>query len=187
MFNNRFYIYFLSIIATGLVVYFISVLGWYPIALVDSNWIMASSLKKHSDASLQYYKAALGGGVLPQGIDQEFRRAALDQLIEDALIYNELRQRIGDDGDRLVNEKLNSLNVNIADIGSAVEVLYGLSFADFKELILVPRAQREVLIESLAVDKLEIDDWLANIKTNSKVLIFSFRFSWRDKTVEINN
>lgn len=66
MMANKFYKYFLVVIGAGLFLYLVATKGWYPVAIVNSQWIMAQSL-------LQYEA------------EDESYRLALNKLIEDIL------------------------------------------------------------------------------------------------------
>ncbi|MDP2695944.1 MAG: hypothetical protein Q8O87_01685 [bacterium] len=186
MFNNKYYIIFLAIIAGGLSVYSVSVQGWYPIAVVNSNWIMTSSLQKHSAAAFKYYTRALGGEGLPRNIDQELRRATLDKIIENILIHDELETRVGDQVDNLVASKLYDLKMSDIEMDKAALALYGLNFLEFKELVLIPQAQRELLATRLLVEDIDFEAWLEEVKSDSSVIIFTPRLRWSGSEVEID-
>ena len=169
---------FLAIMFSGLTAYLFVHNGYYPVAIVDSRMILARDFEREFNSALIYYQNALAT-YSDQKIDLtrvadfvlELRRATLDNLIEDVLISNELKGRLGDSLEKVLVEKLPSFNESAA-------ALYGLTPSEFKERVLVPQAHREFLESYLVKEKSNLQDWLADSKGFASVYIFVGRFHW---------
>ena len=152
----KYKIVFLAIMFFGLSAYYFANNKYYPVAVVNGEFISARDFEREFNAALVYYQnvirtyseqrvdlASVGDFVF------ELRRATLDNLIEDVLVYNELEDRVSNGLDEAVARK-------IPDFNESAAALYGLSVADFKEMVLVPQAHRELLSSQLEKDKGEI-------------------------------
>src|SRR3989344_241693 len=89
---KKFAITFLSLISVGLLTYFIANQGWYPIAIVNGKFITERDLRKEYSAAARYYAEAFNLGQETKLLKKEIRRAILDKLIENVLIYDELKE-----------------------------------------------------------------------------------------------
>lgn len=173
---------FLAIIFFGLLSYYFVHTDNYPTAYVNGRLIFKKEFTAYYNAALVYYQNALRA--TPEGLEQantsdfleEVRRAALDKLVENVLIYKELKRQIGGSLASLIDQKIPEFNEAVAGI-------YGLTPAQFKNLVLVPQAQREIL-ESKFNGNDSIDDWLAKAKKSAKVLVFSATLKWSGERIE---
>src|SRR3989338_11359268 len=165
---------FLAIMFSGLTAYLFVHNGYYPVAIVDSRMILARDFEREFNSALIYYQNALAT-YSDQKIDLtrvadfvlELRRATLDNLIEDVLISNELKGRLGDSLEKVLVEKLPSFNESAA-------ALYGLTPSEFKERVLVPQAHREFLESYLVKEKSNLQDWLGGPKRVGPPFFFFF-------------
>ncbi len=179
----KYKIIFLAIVFLGLGSYYFVRSGLYPVAIVNSTFIWSKSYREHYNAALIYYqnlfanysKEEMEKVNIPDFL-QELRRATLDKLIENVLIYGELENKVGKDLSSLVERKLPAFE----DPASSV---YGLSPAQFKEMVLVPQAQREILEGRLFLNKQTMDDWLLQARSSAKVFILSSSFTWNGSEV----
>ena len=74
------------------------------------------------------------------------------------------------------------------DIGKEVETLYGVSLGEFKERFLKPQARKEIFESRLALENQELsakggsasggNNWLKEIKSKTKAMIFLPGFEW---------
>ncbi|MEK7590473.1 MAG: hypothetical protein AAB454_02055 [Patescibacteria group bacterium] len=183
--SKKFIITFLSLISGGLVIYFIASNGWYPIAIVNGKFITEQNVRKEYSAAARYYVEAFnvkqGAGLFRK----EIRRAVLDKLIENVLIYDGLKERLGGDVTNAVSEKLQNLNMNEAQVGEATAVLYGLTFQEFKDIILIPQATKEILEVYLSEEKKDIGGWLKEARAGASVTLLIKEFSWKDSQLMI--
>lgn len=184
-----FYLTFLAIIFISLGAYYFVHFGYYPAAIVNFDFIMTSSLNEEYAVVFRYYSKILAnqGGVDINSVDfrRELRRAALNDLVEKSLIRQELKNRVGRELAILVENKINFAEIDGKRLEEAAEVLYGLGLADFKEMVLVPQAQREILEGRLYLEKKSISDWLTEAAGSARVTILTPEFSWDKNRVAL--
>ena len=106
-------------------------------------------------------------------------------MIENVLIYDGLKERLGGDVTNAVSEKLQNLNMNEAQVGEATAVLYGLTFQEFKDIILIPQATKEILEVYLSEEKKDIGGWLKEARAGASVTLLIKEFSWKDSQLMI--
>lgn len=187
MTKYKLYIIFFSIIALGVVAISFISFGYYPVAIVNGHLITARMFVSDYAVASVYYrnilktyeKSSSTPDVLTPG---QIQQSVLTGLIENVLIDDGARKEIGKDLDRLVNEKV----VQAADtdgIEKAVKSVYGIDINDFKEEILVPQAERDVLTGSLFLKGQKIEDWLSAAKKSSSIMILSGKFYWDGENV----
>lgn len=184
-----FYLTFLAIIFAGLAAYYLIHFGYYPVAMVNSDLISAKTLNEEFAAALRYYSAALKGkdriNIESREFRREIRRATLSDLIDKSLIYKEAKNRVGNDLDNLVNNKIDQQLVNRKNVEDAAKLLYGLNLADFRELVLIPQARKEILEGRLFLEKKDFDSWLSEAEKNAKVFIITPEFYWNSGTLKL--
>lgn len=183
---KRFAITFLLLISAGLGVYFIVSQGRYPIAIVNGKFIIERDLRKEYSAAARYYAKAFSLGQETKLLRKEIRRAILDKLIENVLIYNELKGKLGNDMAGAVSTKLQDLNMDEIKVEEATTVLYGLTFQEFKDIILIPQATREILESFLSEEKKDIGEWLKKARANASITLLVKEFSWKDSQLIIS-
>ncbi|KKU85054.1 MAG: hypothetical protein UY14_C0035G0008 [Parcubacteria group bacterium GW2011_GWA1_47_9] len=184
---NKFFITFLIIIFVGLGVYYFDRLGYYPVALVNGTIISARALNEEFDLAYQYYASVMtvSNKTILESPDfhKDLRRAALNDLIEKTLIRQELEKQVGNGLAGAVDEKVGIRAEDKRDLEDAAQALYGVSLAEFTDLVLVPKAYREILGDRLAEEKSSLDNWLAEAVKMANITILTIEFSWdKDKT-----
>lgn len=189
MIKRRFFV-FLLIIFIGLGIYFIS-RGYYPVALVNYKFISFKDFSMDSAVALYYYeknseiykKAATADN----NFKKDIQRAALDQLIESRLIHQELLKFLSENNiNEMVNKKIEEF-INRPSIRKGTESLYGLQVQDFKNLILRPIAEQEILEARLFLSTNQsFKSWLNDVKLRANVMILIPGFDWEDNKVIIN-
>ena len=70
------------------------------------------------------------------------------------------------------------------NIEEAAQKIYGLEFEDFKKIILMPEAYREILEGRMFLNQEDFKKWLDEARTNARVLIFSPRLQWKENSVK---
>lgn len=164
--------------------------GIYPVAMVNFQIISARDLEKDYNAALRYFHNALltygsDPAILEKNSSQnEVRRATLNKLITDILIFEEAEKRLGGDLDA-ITEKIISQNLNSQNLEKAVSEIYGLNLEDFKKQILVGQAHREILEGKMFASKENFDQWLAGASAKARVIILLPDFSWDGKQVVV--
>lgn len=183
-----YYLTFLAIIFAGLGFYYIVQAGYYPIAIVNGDVILAGEMKEEYSAALYYYANSPLTGQRPDvtggDFQKELRRAVMQELIEKSLVIKGLTDRAGGEADDLVDRKIQEQNIDAQTLDSAARALYGITAADFMRLALIPRAQREVLESRLFLEDKKLDDWLKESAESAKVFIITPEFYWDNGAVK---
>lgn len=165
----------------------------YPVALVNSRPIALKFFEKDLSASVSYYKKILetyqssssGAFSLDSKTRSEIKRSLLEKLIEESLIRSELERRLSEKEIKdIVGRKIGEAAAN-ADLEKGAEILYGFSLEEFKEKVLTPQAEREILEARLFLEKENFDDWLKKEKAAANVMIFIGSFSWNGEGVVV--
>ena len=185
---NKFFIIFLALIFVGLAGYYVARAGYYPVATVNSEIITARELNYEFLVAYQYYGVLLRDSkeveVESKGFRKEIRRAALQDLIEKALIDQELKKRVGGELADLVEKKVKFAQSDPKILGEAARLFYGLNLSDFRNLVLKPQAERELLESHLFLEKTTLDKWLSNSLSRAGVRILTPEFTWNKGRVE---
>ena len=183
-------IVFLGIILIGIAIYGVISRGYFPALFVNGEMITEREYEKNILAVMSYYEAA---GKTYQGINieevlknkDEVKKLALEQLIENSLINQGLKERLGGNLEAAVQSKLSDIEKN-QKFKKAASALYGVSFDDFINLFMRPVAERELLDGKLLLEKTDVDTWLTNAKLQAHVTMLLPGFSWQNGEVKIN-
>ena len=186
---QRFFTVFLVILFVGLGSYYLVHFGYYPLAVVDRSLITANRFETEYAVAYYYYLRALANSEDTDPRSREFkkelRRAVLEDLVDQALINRDLTTRVGKELPEIVENKIISAQrADLKTIEETAKMLYGLSLADFKSLVLVPQAQKEILQGRLFLEKQDYEAWLREAKKNAKVFIVTPEFYWEDSSVK---
>ena len=185
-------ILFFLFMCAGITAYALIAKGVYPAVIVNSDLITAATVEKDYGAAFRYYYSALltydknrVKALDDKAARQEIKRAVLDRLIEDSLIYKEARNRFGGTLDAVTANTV-SKNAGVANLKEAAEKLYGLTLEEFQDRILGTQARKELLEGRMFADKENFDGWLEDQKKNAKVFILTPGFAWDGKSVIIS-
>ncbi len=178
---------------------FIVIIGWfvftanYPVVFVNLQPISAVNFNKNYIASLAYYKNALetynnkyAKALEADEIKNEIKRALLESMIEDILIEKELKKEIKESDLKNLIAKRTEEVIKNQNIGAAAEKLYGFSFNDFKNRVLIPRAKKEILESRIFLSGGNFEERIKEMKLKAQVMIFLPGFEWDGKGVIIN-
>lgn len=116
----------------------------------------------------------------------EVRAQVLTQLIEAELIHDEVEKEVGKEREYLIESKLGPYRDN-AELRTAAQKLYGMSFNDFWAEVLVPQAERDILAGRLFLQGKNIDEWLTSSKRDASVHFVSSGYSWNGAYVSAAN
>jgi hypothetical protein len=165
-------------------------IGWYPIALVNSQLVWGSTVEKEYASALKYYSQMLntykGKEVSNQQIKKikkEVKQATLDKIIEKMIIANNANELIGDEKSKLIEAKVKKY-LQDPKLKAAASALFNLSFDDFKTIILIPQAERELLEEQFSSENRDFNNWLKNQKKKAKVYLFTKEYTWTDQGIK---
>lgn len=181
---------FFVLMCSGAATYVVIRTGVYPVAIVNSEMISARLFERELGVALNYYTDTLRGNEItpPPGQDfiRELRRAVLDDLIEKRLIRQLAREAIGENLPALVNEKIGFLDEGDENIPATIESLYGMSLEEFRELVMIPEAERVILKNELFADEKDrvFAEYLEGQRNEAKVYVFSDLLAWRGGKIE---
>ncbi|HUX36008.1 MAG TPA: hypothetical protein VMV71_03185 [Candidatus Paceibacterota bacterium] len=186
----KLYAIFFLVIALGVAAIFFISFGYYPIAIVNGRFITAKTFVNDYAVASVYYQNILKtyekSSSTPEILTPaQIQQSVLTGLIENVLIDDGARKEIGSGLDNLVNEKVNQAVDSGAsgDIEKAVKSVYGINMNDFKNEILVPQAERDLLTGSLFLKGQKIEDWLTAAKKAGNIIILSGKFYWDGENV----
>ena len=165
-------------------------IGWYPIALVNSQLVWGSTVEKEYASAIKYYSQMLHtykgedvGKKQIKKIKQEIRQATLDKIIEKIIISNNSSELIGDKKPKLIAAKVKKY-LQDPKLKAAASALFNLSFNDFKTVILIPQAERELLEEQFSSENRDFNNWLKNQKKKAKVYLFTKEYTWTEQGIK---
>lgn len=189
MHRHHFYIGLIGLVILGSGTFYILRNGLYPVAMVNGAFIKAANFERtassafnfYANAATTYKKDKLTADESDK-LFQEVRRAALDRLIEEAVVAKRAEADFGSGVRDAVDKKI--AGVDNAKLGEAVQQLYGLSDAEFKTMVLAPAALQEVITERLNAESKNYNAWLDAAKQSAGVHIFLPGFSWANGKVE---
>lgn len=185
-----FYTIFLLIVivASGLVYFFRA--GWHPLALVNSRLVWAWEFEKEYQSALKYHDEAASTYKIT-GLDKQTsselkndtRTAVFNRIIEKILISRGLKDLAGESGSALIDKKIEKY-LSDSRLEAAALALFNLNFKDFKEVILVPQAEKEIIEEKLKEESRDFKSWLEEKKSQARVYIFTSEFEWSGNGVK---
>ncbi len=169
-------------ILAGLLLIFLVSFNFYPILVVDGSPISARRFWKNYRAASFYEDNLIktygqnSDAVKPVS-GKDLETLVLNQLVEAELVSKGAKREAGGDLEYLVSGKVQKYDES-RDLKGAAVSLYGMSYPDFREEVLVPQAERDILAGRLYLRGESIDDWLAREKQAAQVAVFSKNFRW---------
>lgn len=183
-------IVFLGFIAFGLGLYELSLKGYYPVIVVNYHFVSAAAANKYYDSAMNY----LRGTVMASKSDpavlnnqnqlKEIRRAVLDKLVENSLIYQEIKAREKENLDQDVKKKIGQAG-SLDQLKEKARVVYGLTSDDFVNFVLIPEAYRELLQDDMLSVREDFKEWLKGVRKKAGVFVFEKGFSWDGQGIKI--
>lgn len=163
--------------------------GFYPVALIDNSYILARTWKRAKTAAKNFSIAeAKSVGSEPPNFEEstnasrEIKRNTLTFLIEDEILREE-GENLMRGFDRLSRERISEAMRQGGDLNRAAELVYGLKFQEFQELVLMPQARRDTAREILAERQIDFDRWFPDVKRKTKVRLLFVTFIWDGEAV----
>lgn len=186
------YIIFIGLICLGLVAIFLISSGYYPILSVNSRLLSARRFWKDYQANAVYYQNLISiygaAATLTNSSDtistaEDLKVSVLNKIIENSLISEQVKKELGADAEEIIQNKIKNLeNDEVLKIGA--QKMYGLSYDDFKNEILIPKAEQEILAGRLFLKGDKLENWLLSQKKSSRVKLFSSEFYWDGLSVK---
>lgn len=168
---------FLIMLAIGWGSYFIINKGLYPVVVVNYKFISNRNLENNYQSALGYYTKIKKQDVSEQDFQKEIRRATLDKLIENILIYEEVN--LSD-----IESQLATIIQQNPNLEQGAVITYGVSWEVFKNLVLRPQVAIEILQKNLQSKNENLNNWLKNKKQSASIWVFSSGLSWNGERVE---
>ncbi len=180
----RRYVIFFSIVAVTVAGVLFVRAGYYPVVLVGGDFLFARDFWNQYRAARTYYeKSRAMYGVSSTVPVADMERAVLEAMIEEALVRSGVRHEVGADVDHLVSARVDSF-LSDTDLVRAADVAYGVSAREFRAIVLVPQAEREILTGKLFLRGEEFQDWLEEAKRNERVLMLAPGLHWNGSKLE---
>ena len=157
--------------------------GFLPVAKVEGEYISYSDFSKiyrGVEADVRLSKKN------PSTTSQELVKKAFEKIIENKfldIIVSKTNAGLKDEARGNV-EKAISESKDLS-LEEAAQKLYGLSAADFKELVLVPSAEKDLLFKHYEYNPAELDDLWKDLSQNAEVKIYYPGYEWRDWEVKV--
>jgi hypothetical protein len=174
-----------GMVAAGVVAYLGIRSGFFPAVIVDGDFVSRSRFETQLKAAIKYTETVAerdssAGDVNLPALRVELRRAVLDKLVEDTLVAHGVRKKIGSALGTRVKDKLATVQEQIAkdDFKAALSEFYGFGVADFREFVLVPQAERELLEDALKTEKHTAASWIEETRRTASVRILIRGLKW---------
>ncbi|MFH0890446.1 MAG: SurA N-terminal domain-containing protein [Candidatus Liptonbacteria bacterium] len=166
-------------------------LNRYPIATVNGSSISASRFWRNYQGAVRYYenaKKTLPTEQVPTSTPSslEIQAEVLNQLVEAELVSQGAEREVGRDLDFLVQNKISHYENN-QSLAQAASTLYGMTYQEFRDEVMIPQAEKEILVGRFYMSGDNFDDWFAELKKSASVSIFSKGFRWDGNRVIANN
>lgn len=186
---KKYYLLLFIIGILSLLLIIISKLELIPVALINNKIITKHEYESVATALRNYYKQAeatyLEGDIVKIANDEyELRKETLNYFINKTIIHNELKNRLSNNYDKILNNKIENIRKKENFI-AAVHTLYSINDSEITNLVLIPLAEKELLDGQLFLEKNTIDSWLENERIKSNVKLFIKGFNWQDGNIEI--
>ncbi len=165
--------------------------GLYPVAIIDSSYILARVWSKAQEAAKNFSNAqARSAGAKPLNFDarenaeilQEIKKNTLTFLIENMILQKKGEGLIRG-FERLSREKISAATGQGGDLSRAAELVYGLKLQEFQELVLLPQARRDTAREILAEGRVDFEQWFLDVKRKAKVRLMFVPYKWDGEVV----
>ncbi len=182
----------IAIFLTVLIVggYFFYHSNLFPAAIVNWHFISQKTVDEYYQLGFRYLNnIAITYGTDTKTLEtnnskKELERAVLEKLIENDLIYFEVKKIAGNDLEKIANQKIENALKN-ADIQQAINTIFDTSLKNYTEKELKPQAYREILEGRMDLNNEQFDSWFEKAKNDAKVFIFIPGYSWDGKNVKI--
>lgn len=169
----------------------VSIGGFYPAAVVNGSIITFREWRKLEEASKRFANAERArrgerplnfAAVENSVLLVEGRKTTLGALIEGQIIVGEGR-RLVPDFDQKSEENIVEALRRAPNFKQGVESLYGISYEDFKVMVLLPQARMELLKEALEKHSINFEERLGEAKRQANVRLLFVPFHWNGEGI----
>ncbi len=183
----------IALVCAVLVVFVLGILiasGRYPVMVVNGTFISSARFEKNyaSAAILHNNQLKINAEspdtleVLKRVTPAELGANVLDTLVAAALVERGAKREVGSELSELVQARIGEL-ASDPQLQRGVQTLYGMGYADFRDEVLVPVAEHDILAGRLYQRGQSYEQWLAGERKQASVYIFSSRFRWDGEKV----
>lgn len=173
-----------GIIVAGFILFFT---GFFPIAKINGGLLWHWEFSAYQGA-FNRFRANIESQNQPSpslGF-QNIKDADLTMSLLEELIVRKIIFRIGDksfthfnkNAEDIIGEALGGKEAQ--SLSEAAKTLYGLSFAEFKELILLPEAREIALRRSIESSGQNYEEWFLQQLKTADVKIYFYDYQWED-------
>lgn len=169
---------FLILLLFGWGSYFTINKQFYPAAIINFNIISFRNFENSFSSALSYYSKIKKPEVDEETFKKEVRRATLDKLIENELIYENI-------SNAEIENQIASLLAQNQNLEKGAKAAYGLSPEVFRNFILKPQVASELLQAKLKDKGEDFANWLKNKKNTANIFLLTSEFKWTGEKIEL--
>ncbi len=188
--NKKFLIVYFFVIAISVSGYLYYRSDLFPAVFVNWNIVTQKTINEYYNLSMNYLSKTVPlynsdpKALESQTTRKEIKAAIIEKMIEDILIYKEVKSRVGNELDTIANQKIDNA-LKEKNIEDAVNTLFETTMMDYTQKELKPQAYKEILQGRMTLTNEDFDKWLENSKAKANILIFIPGYSWDGKNVKI--
>ncbi len=189
---TRFIIYAALICLSALLIWLLIANGFWPVAVVNYQPIFYRDWSLGYGAAYRFYENELIRSksdvkiLVDEKYKQELKRASLESLINEKIIHQELVSMFGRrELARLVGGKVDKIDLNKEEMKKGTELLYGLPAENFRRIILIPKAEEEILGEKLLAGGNSLINWLESARGGIKIVFFVKGYYWDKNGLQV--
>jgi hypothetical protein len=175
-------IFIIAVLVAGVLVF-----GYYPVLIVNGAPIFARQVWTDRAAALSSYQKVVdtyaSGTAVAAPSAASIDSAILSTLVDRMLIGAGLRQYF----DARTLEEL--IAQKIAPFDSAAQAgkaIYGLDEPAFRNEVLIPQAERDILSSKLFLEGIQFNSWFSEAEASAKVSVFYPGLHWDGKAIVKN-
>ena len=163
----------------------------FPAAIVNWNIVTQKNLNNYYALSIAHLNKTffLYGSdtktLENKDTQKQIKAALLNKLIEDSLIYKEVKNRVGEELETIANQKIENV-LKDSNLEEAVNTLFESTLKDYVEKELKPQAYKEILEGRMLLNNENFEEWLKLEKQKANVLILLPGYFWDGESVRIN-
>ncbi len=159
--------------------------GFYPIAIVNGEWVTARKFRLHLSAAENYESQKQSTSTINSVLkDKDLVVSVLEGLIEAQFIERGARLEFADRLGSLRAQRLSDFMTQKAVMEEEGKK-YGFNLDQFKKEILEPQVTRDLFSGRLFLKSMRLEDWLLEQKKTTSVTIFSQVFYWDGREVRV--
>ncbi len=151
--------------------------GFLPVINVAGKSISLSQYLKVESALSQFDRVSQKTPSTTADIKKRTMGNLVEQKFLDILIEN-TDKNLYAKADKLVADTMEQSAAKGVSIKDAAYKIYGLSVKDFTDIILIPQAKRDVLLEYFGNDSAKLQQAWTDIYKNTKVKIYYPGYYW---------